>query len=213
MRRLVDFVLALALGIVTAPLVLALAVGVAVAFRAWPFFTQLRVGVNGETMRFVKLRTLPTATPPYADKYAIQAIDPPAFAQLLRRFHLDELPQLYLVLLGRLSLVGPRPEMPTLHAEMPARFADTRVTVRPGCTGLWQISADCSRLILEAPEYDLFYIAHRSVRLDLWILWRTIFKVLGVGEGIKLSDVPAWVLGRRSRPEPFDEVALVPARD
>lgn len=97
---------------------------------------------------------------------------------------------------GRLSLVGPRPEMPNLHERMAQRFAEVRTSVKPGCTGLWQVGADAGRLILETPQYDLFYLAHANLRLDVWILWRTALLVSGVGRPVELDAVPRWTLRR-----------------
>jgi lipopolysaccharide/colanic/teichoic acid biosynthesis glycosyltransferase len=94
-----------------------------------------------------------------------------------------------------MSLVGPRPEMPGLHAQLGPDFAKMRTQVRPGCTGLWQISERCDHLIGEAPEYDAFYLTHRSLRLDAWILWRTLVMVAR-GTTVNLAKVPSWTLGR-----------------
>lgn len=195
-KRGFDIVFAVALGIVAAPVVAVCALALVVDYRCWPFFTQDRVGADGRIFRFVKLRTLPPATPEYADKYAIQDVQPSVLGRLLRKLHIDELPQLYLVPLGHLSLVGPRAEMPCLHEEMPASFAQLRTSVRPGCTGLWQVGSDAGRLIFENPEYDCFYIQHANARLDVWILWRTALVFLGVSRGITVEDVPGWALRR-----------------
>ncbi|MGH9138227.1 MAG: sugar transferase, partial [Acidimicrobiales bacterium] len=96
-----------------------------------------------------------------------------------------------------MSLVGPRPEMLHLHADGDAAFARTRVAVRPGCTGLWQIGAHSYRLIWDAPQYDEFYVRHASVRLDCWILWLTARQMLGLGRPVELTNVPGWA--RRPR--------------
>lgn len=181
-----------ATSLVAAPLVAALALGTWVVLRANPFFVQERVGRDGRVFRLIKLRTLPVHAPAYADKYAIREIDTPAYCRALRKYHLDELPQLFLVAAGRMSLVGPRPEMVFLHEQMPGELASARVRVLPGCTGLWQVSSACAGLIGESPEYDLFYLHHRRLRLDVWILWRTVLKVLGVGRPVTLADVPDW---------------------
>jgi lipopolysaccharide/colanic/teichoic acid biosynthesis glycosyltransferase len=151
----------------------------------------VRVGRNGEPFRFVKLRTLPSSAPAYADKYEIRSVSIPAFARLLRATHLDELPQLVLVLLGRMSLVGPRPEMPRLHDSFVDGHRHAREQLRPGCAGIWQVSQDNHRLISEAPEYDVFYAGHASLRLDAWILWRTALLAIG-GRRVSLADVPRW---------------------
>ena len=82
------------------------------------------------------MRTLPTTAPRYATKYELVRLRIPAFSLMLRRLHLDELPQLLHVLAGKMSLVGPRPEMPNLYCAFDAEFAERRVSVRPGCTGL-----------------------------------------------------------------------------
>ena len=91
----------------------------------------------------MKMRTLPTSCPSYTDKHQLDHVHIPAFCRLLRRLHLDELPQLVLVLWGHMSLVGPRPEMRHLHEQIDPDFARVRTSTRPGCTGLWQISEAC----------------------------------------------------------------------
>ena len=199
-KRCVDVVLGTVLAVLAVPVIAVLAVGVAWSLRCSPFFAQQRVGRNGRTFRFWKLRTLPKAAPAYADKYAIKALETPAFARFLRRTHLDELPQLFLVLRGHMSLVGPRPEMPQLHESGDDGFARARTSVRPGCTGLWQVSVAYHQLIWEAPEYDLSYLRFANLRLDLWILWRTAAMMLGRAEPVTLDDVPRWVLHRGGRP-------------
>lgn len=192
-KRGVDLVLGTILALAALPVVALLAIPTAVVLRANPFFVQDRVGKDGRLFRLLKLRTLPPQAPAYADKYAIEEVSTPPWCELMRRLHLDELPQLFLVPLGRMSLVGPRPEMAFLHDQMDPHLAERRVSTRPGCTGLWQISEACAGLILETPEFDLFYLHHHNFRLDLWIVWRTLFKVLNVGRAVRLEDIPSWV--------------------
>ncbi len=194
MKRAIDVVVGTLLALATLPVVLLLALVTTVNLRAWPFFVQTRIGAGGVPFRLVKLRTLPTSTDHYADKRAIESIPLTWVSSTLRRTHLDELPQLWLVPFGRMSLVGPRPEMAFLHDQMPPPFARRRTQVRPGCTGLWQIGQGCAGLIVEAPEYDLHYVDNQSVLLDLWIVWRSIAMVTGSGL-VSLADVPGW-LGR-----------------
>lgn len=193
-KRALDISIALLLIPLAAPVVLASALLLAAAYRRNPFFLQPRVGVGGRAFVMVKLRTLPPTTPTDLDKYQVAAMDLPRIAALLRRTHLDELPQLLQVLTGRMSLVGPRPEIPRLHALLPEEFADARTSVRPGCTGLWQIGRDCVRLIGEASEYDLAYLRHQSWRLDVWVLFRTARQMLFGWRSLSLVDVPAWAL-------------------
>jgi lipopolysaccharide/colanic/teichoic acid biosynthesis glycosyltransferase len=194
-RRTFDVVVASVLLLMTAPLIVLFALALALSFRAWPFFTQTRIGRDGQPFRFLKLRTLPPSAPAYADKYQIRTVRTPAIAGFLRATHLDELPQLVLVVLGRMSLVGPRPEMPHLHQTFRSHQRAAREATRPGCAGIWQISGDNDRLISEAPEYDLFYAEYASLRLDIWVLWRTALLMLG-GRRVSFDDVPAWALAR-----------------
>jgi lipopolysaccharide/colanic/teichoic acid biosynthesis glycosyltransferase len=195
-RRIFDVTAATVLALVALPLIAAFALILAAELRAWPFFVQTRIGRSGRPFRFLKLRTLPTAAPAYTDKYQLASVRIPRFARLLRSTHLDELPQLFLVLAGRMSLVGPRPEMPHLHEEFGISHRQAREALRPGCAGIWQVSTDNDRLIFEAPEYDHFYAEYASLRLDLWVLWRTALLVLGAPR-VTIDDVPAWALRRR----------------
>lgn len=192
MKRSIDVGVGTVLALLSLPFVLLLAVITALNLRAWPFFVQTRIGAGGVPFRLVKLRTLPTSTDPYADKRAIESIPLDWISRTLRRTHIDELPQLFLVPLGRMSLVGPRPEMAFLHEQMSPSFARRRTEVRPGCTGLWQIGSDCGGLIAEAPEYDLHYVDNQSLLLDLWIVWRSITMILGRST-VRLADVPDWL--------------------
>lgn len=191
-KRTFDIVFGTLLATAALPVMLALAVCVAVSLRTWkPVFVQERVGRTGMRFRIVKLRTLPLRTPPAADKYAIASVVTTRFCRFLRRHHIDELPQLFLVPLGYMSLVGPRPEMPHLLDEFEHEFVAARSSVRPGCTGLWQVSHAVEGLIGEAPHYDLYYVRNSNFWLDCWILWCTI-RVLIARSGVSLSDVPAW---------------------
>lgn len=192
MKRGVDVVAGIVLGVLALPVIAVLALIAAIELRAWPFFLQDRVGRNGELFRFVKLRTLPRSAPPYADKYALEDISIGRFCNYLRDHHLDELPQLLLVITGRMSLIGPRPEMPNLHRTFDRQFAAERTNLRPGCTGLWQIGTRCQGLIGEAPEFDRFYVRNVSWRLDTWILWRTIRNFFPGRSLVSLDDVPGW---------------------
>ncbi len=207
-KRVVDLVAGSALALLAVPVIVGLALVMACSLRCSPLFVQQRVGRDGRSFRFWKLRTLPKAAPAYADKYAIEQIPIPRVARFLRATHLDELPQLFLVPLGLMSLVGPRPEMPQLHESGDQAFARARTSVRPGCTGLWQISAAYHRLIWEAPEYDLSYLRLANLRLDLWILWRTATMAVGRSRPVTLDEIPRWAL-HRDAPSPGTDLAGV----
>lgn len=207
-KRAFDLILASLLLLVTLPILIGAAVGSAIVLRAWPFFVQRRTGLDGREFRFLKIRTLPKSTPSYLLKNELCTDRLPAFTRGLRRLHFDELPQLLLVLGGRMSLVGPRPEMTEFHELLDPDFAAARTTVLPGCTGMWQIGLACTGLIGEAPEYDRFYLRHQSARLDLWILGQTARMMLGLGGLVQLADVPEW-----AAPQSADvTTVLVPAR-
>jgi lipopolysaccharide/colanic/teichoic acid biosynthesis glycosyltransferase len=194
-KRAIDLCIGLPLAVVSLPVVAIAMLVSATALRANPFFVHERVGRHGLPMRVVKIRTLPTTTGRYVDKFAIDADTVPRATALLRRLHLDELPQLWLVVRGSMTLVGPRPEMRMLHDDFDPRFAELRCQVRPGLTGLWQISPHCVGLIGQRPEYDRIYIEMRTWRLDLWITFRTILKVLGRGT-VHLHQVPEWTFAK-----------------
>lgn len=195
-KRAIDIVLGAVLALAVLPVVIVLAVALSLSLRSWPFFTQERVGQGIRPFRIVKLRTLPRSVPRYALKPDLCEVSIPGLARFLRRHHLDELPQLALVPIGRMSLVGPRPKLPDHSERMDPSFNRHRTQVRQGCSGLWQIGPDSDKLIRESPEYDEFYVHHRSVRLDAWILWRTARLMLGLGRHCGLTDVPAWALSR-----------------
>ncbi|MDQ2648011.1 MAG: sugar transferase [Actinomycetota bacterium] len=189
-KRATDIILASVLIVVTLPLLLGACIVSAVSLRAWPFFAQQRVGLNGKPFLFFKVRTLPTSTPRYVLKDELQMSAVPRACKALRRLKLDELPQLLLVVTGKMSLVGPRPEMVEFQDRLEPSFARARTSIRPGCTGLWQVGAACQQLIGESPEYDLYYIDHHELALDIWVLIRTARMMLGHGELVELQDMP-----------------------
>lgn len=193
-KRAFDVVLGAVLALVALPLILGFAIALAISLRAWPFFLQERIGQHGRAFKIIKLRTLPTHTPRYALKDSMDFGALPAVARFLRRTHLDELPQLFCVVAGRMSLVGPRPKMPDEHEPVDPAYAAVRQSVKQGCTGLWQIGRDADGLPHEAPEYDLFYVHNRSIWLDLWILLQTVLVVSRLSRGASLASVPRWAL-------------------
>jgi lipopolysaccharide/colanic/teichoic acid biosynthesis glycosyltransferase len=209
-KRILDVTLGTILAVVVTPIIVLAAVGSALVLRTWPLFSQQRVGKDGREFRILKIRTLARATPRYADKYQISRLYIHRYCQMLRRFHIDELPQLWLVPLGQMSLVGPRPEMPLLHDDFDPSFADLRTSVRPGCSGLWQIGEGADHLIFEAPEYDEVYIANAGLRMDLWVLWRTVGSMFRLVPPVTIDDLPTWVL-RRTPAAAVPALLTVPA--
>lgn len=180
---------ALVLLTVLSPVIGSACVLSAVLYRAWPLFAHDRVGRGGSRLRLVKVRTLPPTTGTYVNKYELKQVTIPRVMASMRRVHLDELPQLWHVARGQMSFVGPRPEMAHLHDRLETVFAEERLRVPPGLTGLWQISPHNAGLIGERPEYDRLYVSHRSRRLDCWILLRTLRKMTG-GRTTELGELP-----------------------
>jgi len=137
------------------------------------FFRQERVGKGGSLFHIYKFRTMYRDAPQYSQSPGAGE-DPriTPLGRLLRRTSLDELPQLLNVLAGDMSLVGPRPEMPFI-VEQYTPLQRRRLAVKPGMTGLWQLSADRAFPIHENLEYDLYYVRNRSLFMDVAILLHT----------------------------------------
>jgi lipopolysaccharide/colanic/teichoic acid biosynthesis glycosyltransferase len=148
----------------------------------------------------VKIRTMPTTAPTYANREDVKQVVIPVFCRILRKLHLDELPQLFHVLEGKMSLVGPRPEMPQFHQSMDPEFARLRTSVIPGCTGLWQATDGIKDLHYVVPQYDRMYVANASLRLDFWIMWRTLMMLNPFAATKTLDDIPEWALRRQPQP-------------
>ena len=196
-KRTFDIVIGVILAILTLPFVLILAMISTLVLREWPFFTQVRVGRRGKSIPFIKIRTLPSArVGAYVLKHDWQPDEIPRMMAAIRRLHLDEIPQLWLVVMGHLSLVGPRPKMPDDVEPVPQDYNDARVLVPQGCTCLWQIGEDTDRLPSQVPQYDYFYLLHGGLRLDLWILFWTAAQMVGLGGPKTIQDVPTWARSR-----------------
>lgn len=178
-KRAFDLLVAVPLAVATLPVLGALLAVSAVVFRANPLFTQDRLGRDGAMFRFVKIRSLARSVPTSIDKYALTEQPLSRWGRFIRSSHLDELPQLWLVVSGAMSLVGPRPELPEIAAGFDQGFVHRRTLVRPGVTGLWQTSRAVVGLIGEAPEFDDLYLTAASARLDVTVLIRTIRQPFG----------------------------------
>ncbi|MFM7684950.1 MAG: sugar transferase [Actinomycetota bacterium] len=198
LKRPADLVVGLALAILTLPVMLICALVSAVHFRAWPFFAQVREGQQGELFRFVKIRSLSKHAPPYADREQLGEVHISRWGSFIRNRHIDELPQFWHVVGGSMSLVGPRPMIPGICERMDDEFRAVRQLARPGVSGLWQISEDGTRLVLEATHYDERYVEWASPGLDLWIIAKTVMQVAGARP---LTE--AEVLDRLGRQVPF----------
>lgn len=176
-KRLLDVTVSLVLIVLCAPVFALIALLVKLDSPGSIFFAQDRVGLDGELFPLLKFRSMRTGTPKY--QHSPTAWDDPRITRIgriLRRSSLDELPQLINVLRGEMSLVGPRPEMPFIVAKY-GPVERGRLRAKPGITGLWQISHARTVPIHENVDYDLFYIEHQNIFLDLAILLSTIAAV------------------------------------
>ena len=138
------------------------------------FFTHYRVGKNGVLFLLPKLRTFRADADPYkpptdSDKDQWITIT----GKPLRKHRIDELPQLFLVLMGSMSIVGPRPELANV-VDKYRHLERKRLLVKPGITGLWQIMRDCNNKGEHDVKYDLYYLRRASLWLDIQILFMTI---------------------------------------
>ena len=193
LKGLFDRCAAAAALIMLAPVMATLAGMVWLQDRGPALFTQMRVGKDGHSFRMYKFRTMVVD----AEKRRAELLpsndsdgvlfklrkDPrvTAVGAHLRRLSLDELPQLFNVFLGHMSLVGPRPALPD-EAEKYAEHVQRRLVVKPGLTGLWQVSGRSDLSWDESVRLDLRYVENWSFALDMQILWKTI-SVLARGSG------------------------------
>jgi len=175
-KRLLDF-LAAALGLaILSPVIAATAAAVALRLGRPVLFRQVRPGLHGRPFTLVKFRTMTDARGPDGEPLSDEERMTP-FGRWLRRTSLDELPQLWNVLRGDMSLVGPRPllmqYLPLYDAQQARRHE-----VRPGITGWAQVNGRNAPSWDERFAMDVWYVDHRSLRLDARILLMTVFRVL-----------------------------------
>lgn len=197
-KRIIDMFLTLLLLLVTWPVFLILALLIRVDSKGPIFYTQKRLGKDGVTFDSIKFRTMfndaeekleelldsdPEVASEY-EKYHKLANDPriTQVGKFLRRYSLDELPQLFNVIEGDMNLIGPRSYMPS---ELPAMgdYAKIILKVRPGLTGWWQVMGRNSTLFKERLQLDEYYISNWSIWLDVYIIIKTVW-VIVKGEGL-----------------------------
>jgi lipopolysaccharide/colanic/teichoic acid biosynthesis glycosyltransferase len=186
-KRVLETIAASAMLVVTSPLLPLIALVIRLTSPGPIFFRQTRVGLDGELIRLVKFRTMDAAPDAPVGWATEQALRITPFGRFLRRYRLDELPQLAHVVRGDLALVGPRPEQPVIVERLSAEleFYAARHCVRPGLTGWAQVNHGYGGSVddvLEKLQYEFFYIKHQSLLLDLRILVATV-RTLLAGQG------------------------------
>ena len=199
LKRAADVLGVAAIVLLLSPLLLVAVLAVRLSSPGPVLFRQVRIGIDGAPFEMLKLRTmyadstdalhqayvrsmlLGHETDPVNGLYKLD--DDPRVTpvgRFLRRSSIDELPQLWNVLRGQMSLVGPRPVLPW-EVELFPDWAHARFRVRPGLTGLWQVSGRNRLSMLEGLALDVHYVARRTFALDLFILARTLGAILGRG--------------------------------
>jgi lipopolysaccharide/colanic/teichoic acid biosynthesis glycosyltransferase len=196
-RRLMDLVVSVLMIVLLSPLLIAVAVAIRLNSRGPALFRQRRVGYGEREFTIFKFRSMRTDADPGGHRDYVTALIKGKAAnggkenlyklavddritpvgRWIRRWSLDELPQLFNVVSGDMALVGPRPAIPYEVAEYPSWYLD-RFAVKPGLTGLWQVSGRNERTYEEMVRLDIEYAERRSLLLDLSILARTPFTVL-----------------------------------
>ena len=193
-KRFIDVVGAAAGIIILMPVLLACALMVKLNSRGPILYSQTRVGRLGRTFRCLKFRTMHVGAQELQELLRAESIqDGPAFkldsdprvtrvGKVLRKFSLDELPQLFNVLLGDMSLVGPRPPMPS-EVEKYAWWQRRRISIKPGLTCIWQVYGRNRVSFKRWVEMDLFYIDNWSLWLDIKLILKTV-RVVFSGTGM-----------------------------
>ena len=192
MRRAFDIVVAGLALVVTGPVILAAMAAIRIESKGHPIYRQRRIGKDGEPFDMLKLRTMVAGAESMGSGLAVNEGDPriTRVGAFLRRFSIDELPNLVNVLRGDMAIVGPRPTVQVQVVQYTERQRG-RLAVRPGLTGWAQVNGRASLKWSERIELDLWYIEHRSWRLDLRIILRTA-KIITAGEGIYKGRSGGW---------------------
>ncbi|QRM56445.1 sugar transferase [Sinorhizobium sp. BG8] len=193
MTRVFDMVFAFVAGLLTLPIMLVTAVLVAIFLGRPVLFIQERVGRGGKPFKMFKFRSMSDARD--ADGRLLSDSErATGFGRLLRRSRLDELPEFWNVLIGDMSVIGPRPLLPQTVASL-GEAGLRRCALRPGLTGWAQISGNAKLTNEDKLDLDLWYIENRSFRVDLQILAATVL-VMILGEKLNERHLDA---ARRQR--------------
>jgi lipopolysaccharide/colanic/teichoic acid biosynthesis glycosyltransferase len=191
-RRVLDLVLGGVGAVLTAPVIAALAVAIRLESAGHPIYSQTRVGKDGELFQIFKLRTMVAGAESIGAGLAIQEGDDriTRVGAFLRRYSLDELPNLWNVVRGEMSIVGPRPTIPVQVQQYSERQRG-RLAVKPGITGWAQVNGRATLPWPERIELDLWYVQHQSLALDAKILARSV-RMVASGHGLYKGETGGW---------------------
>jgi len=179
LKNMLDFSFALLFFLLLMPLLLLVAIAISLDSSGPVLFRQKRVGKYGKEFTIYKFRTMYVDSPQEGISPS-SAMDPriTRFGRLLRKTSMDELPQLINILRGEMSFVGPRPEQKMIVEQVYSYHEKQRWLVKPGITGLWQISPDRNKPIHANLHHDFLYIQNLSFALDAKIVYKTIRVIL-----------------------------------
>ena len=191
-RRALDLVIAGGIAALTAPVVALLTLAVRLESPGHPIYTQTRVGKDGALFEIYKLRTMVHGAEFTGAGLAIHEGDDriTRLGRFLRRYSLDELPNLWNVLRGEMSIIGPRPTL-QVQVDQYTERERGRLAVKPGITGWAQVNGRASLPWSERIELDLWYVEHRTLALDFEILVRTVRMVV-TGQGLYKGETGGW---------------------
>jgi lipopolysaccharide/colanic/teichoic acid biosynthesis glycosyltransferase len=191
-KRAIDLLLAAAGSLLTAPVIAFLALAIRLESPGSPIYRQPRVGKEGRLFSIYKLRTMVRGAEFTGAGLAVQEGDEriTRVGGFLRRYSLDEVPNLWNVLRGQMSIVGPRPTL-QVQVEQYTDRQRRRLAVKPGITGWAQVNGRASLPWTERIELDIWYVEHYSLALDLKILARTARMVLS-GRGLYKGERGGW---------------------
>lgn len=192
LRRLFDIAVAGTALLLSAPVLAVAIVAIRLESPGHPIYRQRRIGRDGRPFDVLKLRTMVDGAEKMGAGLAVDEGDAriTRVGAFLRRTSIDELPNLVNVLRGEMAIIGPRPTVP-VQVEQYTERQRGRLAVRPGITGWAQVNGRATLPWDERIELDLWYIEHRSWRLDVQILWRTLHMVFG-GEGLYRGETGGW---------------------
>ena len=190
LKRTFDIIVSILILIILSPLLLGISILIKLDSKGPMIFKQKRIGKNGKEFIIYKFRTMVKNAEKKGTKYRVTRNDEriTKVGDFLRKTSLDELPQLFNVLLGDMSLVGPRPTLDFIVNEYD-EYQKKRLEVKPGMTGLAQINGRQSLSWEEKIEYDIKYVENQSIWLDIKIIFKTFFVLFDFSETHKNKEI------------------------
>lgn len=186
-RRVIDFIISLLSLVIVIPIILITSIFIMLESPGNPFYVQSRMGLMGKEFNLIKLRSMRTDAEKNGAQWADKN-DPriTKVGRFIRKTRIDELPQIFNVLKGEMSIIGPRPERQIFVEEFVKYIPNfpKRLEVKPGLTGWAQVNGGYEILPEQKLELDLYYINNKSLWIDMEIVFKTV-KIIFTGEGAR----------------------------